>query len=533
MTTINLKTYNQKIIDSIVKKMREIIVRGSKSENTEKIDDYIIDVNDINDFKNLNELGEILHKDITIDDENIYLFQEVAVKASEYNYFMHILYEENPGIEIPKSLTVYGIIPGLNIKTPRPKFVLESMEDYENYLKDFYKKYDIIPELDEEGIRKPYPHEKYKWKDGKALKVSDDYTISYYSNYRASKLKEKLLNNNSNHENNTNNNSNKKNETKEKRSETFKRRTYNNPKKRHHATTGRRYRVTKIKSLTDWLKELPKKARNLDLALGKDEVLVNVGTGVKRTALVAAIIALGIVSLKYFIPFLGLNISALGKIPQILLPALTGSGISASGTVYTTTQISLMRKALVNLLIEIGGISTITAVIVHQKRKAKKQANNQENIDEINQENIDEEELESTLKKEQDIDLTNINIDDILEESHKQQTTPKQNQAEQSKSSPNHQNTKENSYSKIIDGIDERIKKIRNLQNNIEGLLKNGSLTPEEKKKYEDELKDLDNKMDKLYSMILQADTYYQSFQDQLNNFDNELNENKTGGMSL
>lgn len=82
------------------------------------------------------------------------------------------------GIKFPSVFGEYGEIPNTNgIIRPRPKSLLETIESYETYLEEYYKKHKIEKELDEEGIRKPYPHELFTWSKGVASSPTD-------SNYR-------------------------------------------------------------------------------------------------------------------------------------------------------------------------------------------------------------------------------------------------------------------------------------------------------------------------------------------------------------
>ena len=89
------------------------------------------------------------------------------------------------GLTFPSVFGQYGEIPNHpGVKCPRPKSLLETMEEYEEYLGNYYAKHKINAVYDENNVRLPYPHERFEWNKGAAIEhQNDDYTHPAYKEY--------------------------------------------------------------------------------------------------------------------------------------------------------------------------------------------------------------------------------------------------------------------------------------------------------------------------------------------------------------
>lgn len=187
MAKISGSEKNNKLIEQVTKAI-ETIITTSKSLDDDlvaSIDGKKIVTDEINRYKKLSEVKNIL--DFTEKSENeLFGFEEVYVEKSKQVRLFELANDEELGIEFPSAFGQYGEIPGTNgLTCPRPKSMLETFEGYEAYLKQYYKEADIDPTFDEEGVRLPYPHEKYIWVKGQATASKEkDYVSSYYKAYK-------------------------------------------------------------------------------------------------------------------------------------------------------------------------------------------------------------------------------------------------------------------------------------------------------------------------------------------------------------
>ena len=172
-----------------------------KAERVEN-NDYILDL--LNAAKARPETPD---EEKTKIDELITLLtiDDISAKkaAGKIEYGIGFICEEGKMEQIKNKLKEVDplgkSIPAIAVPIPREKEATESIEDYEKFLMEHYKKYNpsLVPSKDPltEEIRKPYPHEKTAIdKDGKVSLTApsaDSYYAKFYHPYAESKgLKE-------------------------------------------------------------------------------------------------------------------------------------------------------------------------------------------------------------------------------------------------------------------------------------------------------------------------------------------------------
>lgn len=192
MAKISGSEKNSKLIEQ-VKKAIETIITTSKAldeEMVSSIDGKKIVTDEIEHYKKLVQVKNILDFSEKAESE-LFAFEEVYVEKSKQEKLFELANDSELGIEFPSAFGQYGEIPGTEgLTCPRPKSMLETYEGYEAYLKQYYKAADIDPTFDENGVRLPYPHEKYIWKKGQAtVSKEKDYVSSYYKEYKEWKSK--------------------------------------------------------------------------------------------------------------------------------------------------------------------------------------------------------------------------------------------------------------------------------------------------------------------------------------------------------
>ena len=191
MAKISGSEKNNKLIEQITKAIETIITTSKNLDNTDdeiivvSIDGKKIVEDEANRYKKLVQVKNILDFPEKAESE-LFAFEEVYVEKSKQEALFELANDEELGIEFPSAFGQYGEIPGTDgLTCPRPKSMLETYEGYEAYLKQYYKEADIDPTFDEDGIRLPYPHEKYIWVKGQATASKEkDYVSSYYKEYK-------------------------------------------------------------------------------------------------------------------------------------------------------------------------------------------------------------------------------------------------------------------------------------------------------------------------------------------------------------
>ena len=191
MAKISGSEKNNKLIEQVTKAIETIITTSKNLDNTDdeiivvSIDGKKIVEDEANRYKKLVKVKNILDFAEKAESE-LFAFEEIYVEKSKQADLFELANDSELGIEFPSAFGQYGEIPGTDgLTCPRPKSMLETFEGYEAYLKQYYKEADIDPTFDEDGIRLPYPHEKYIWVKGQATASKEkDYVSNYYKEYK-------------------------------------------------------------------------------------------------------------------------------------------------------------------------------------------------------------------------------------------------------------------------------------------------------------------------------------------------------------
>lgn len=142
----------------------------------------------------LEEIVSILTFDEEEKEESeLFCFENVYLEQSKQERLFELINSPEikaTNITFPDVFGQYGEIPntkdkdGKNLRCPRPRNILETTEAYEAYLEEYYKHTDFKKEVDENGIRKPYEHERFIWEKGSAIAPQEaNYQAVSYKDY--------------------------------------------------------------------------------------------------------------------------------------------------------------------------------------------------------------------------------------------------------------------------------------------------------------------------------------------------------------
>lgn len=160
MNTIDF-TINNDEIEIISKRIHELqdILKRSVPLSAEQQKEY----------ESLYSLKDLLYRANQIDDKNAFIVVDgMRIERKKVREFKELLKIVNiPGLAtMPNYLG--DILPGTKYKMPRTKNEKETFEQYEDYLKNYYKKLGYTfenvnyhPGTTVPNLRKPYPHEMY------------------------------------------------------------------------------------------------------------------------------------------------------------------------------------------------------------------------------------------------------------------------------------------------------------------------------------------------------------------------------------
>jgi len=180
---VSLSTINAERIADINKEIAKLISKGASSTSKVDVNGVNVDMEDKNKYQALIALRTLLSKEPA--GKEVYNFGEIAYLAEDDVQIFALYHSGATGLEMPKCFERRGFIPGLAIPTPLPKQIGESYTEYEAYLKQYYAAHNVQVSVGENGLREPYPHEKYKWVDGRASIPSPEekYVDPYYKEY--------------------------------------------------------------------------------------------------------------------------------------------------------------------------------------------------------------------------------------------------------------------------------------------------------------------------------------------------------------
>lgn len=390
MAKISGKEKNYILIQKIEKEINKILASSRHTEENEN-ENYKSDViegnttirilnSDVERYKNLREIKEILNF-AEKEEKDLYQFEQVYLPKNSQEKLFELINNPEINIDFPNVFGEYGEIPNTNgVKCPRPKSMLESIEEYEEFLKNYYKKNGIEATYNEDGIRQPYPHEKFEWKKGTAtLPLEENYKSSYYNNYvtwknnKTKKEKENSVPKTTfnfgtppptppKKENTTQiDNSPKQddNTTSNDREATSAERT-----KKRKGLNRRVYPKDK-KTLKDYLFAPFRKVSEADatLANGKN------WPKIKRVLVGAAIAVGGVVALQYVgIPLITQVLKGFFFIPEMITGAITGVMATPSGGMITLSALDRIVFGLVGAAVP----ASLFALIRKLAKKHKK-----------------------------------------------------------------------------------------------------------------------------------------------------------------
>lgn len=363
MSTINGSKKNIKLIEKISEAIETIFVTSKQLDNdmVVSIDGKKIVTDEIEHYKKLKKVKEILSfadKDTT----DLYEFEEIYIEKTRQEELFKLANDEELGIKFPESFGQFGEIPGTQgIYCPRPKSSLETIEEYEEYLKKHYKAADFEASFDEEGYRKPYPHEKYIWSKGKATASTDQkYVSDYYKQYKSWKSKKKTSPDNESEP--TLNNSEQKNKNIKEQ--------IVNARKNLRKKLGKIFKPKNKTTLSDYFKNPIGKIKDTKNNLTTKENWPKL----KKVLIGAAIAVGGIVVLQGAgIPLLSIALTGLTQWPTMIASALTGV-MAKGGALVTLTAFDRIVMGLIGASIPVGLFGIVKNTITRlEKKKVKKE----------------------------------------------------------------------------------------------------------------------------------------------------------------
>lgn len=424
MAKISGSEKNNKLIEQVTKAI-ETIITTSKSLDDDlvaSIDGKKIVTDEMDRYKKLTEVKNIL--DFTEKSENeLFGFEEVYVEKSKQERLFELANDEELGIEFPSAFGQYGEIPGTDgLTCPRPKSMLETFEGYEAYLKQYYKEADIDPTFDENGVRLPYPHEKYIWVKGQATASKEkDYVSSYYKAYKDWKengVEEENSKDNSgvagaptNEGDDTEKSGSKKNKPKttqstdedapelsdEERSARAKERA-----EQRKGLNRRKYAKDK-KTLGDYLKAPFRKLDEADKTLSNGKNWPKI-----KRFLVGAAVAVGAVALLQTagLPLLSVIWTGLTEWPFMLTSAITGVA-TQGGTTVALTALDRLVMGIIGVAVPAGVFGIVKGLSDKWKKTKQKAEEDWEREHGTDDEEIeDDDDKEKGKGKGDDDDLT-------------------------------------------------------------------------------------------------------------------------------
>ena len=394
MAKISGSEKNNKLIEQVKKAIETIITTSKTLDNTDdenlvvSIDGKKILVDEEDHYKKLVQVKKILDFSEKPESE-LFAFEEVYVEKSKQETLFELANDDDLGIEFPSAFGQYGEIPGTDgLTCPRPKSMLETFEGYEAYLKQYYKEADIDPTFNEDGVRLPYPHEKYIWVKGQAQASKEkDYVSSYYKAYKdwkengiedeAEKGNSGVAGDPAGDEEKGNETGSKKNKPKvtqptdddtaelsdEERSARAKERT-----EKRKGLNRRKYAKDK-KTLGDYLKAPFRKLDEADKTLSNGKNWPKI-----KRVLVGAAVAVGAVALLQTagLPLLSVIWTGLTEWPAMLISAITGVA-TQGGTTVALTAIDRLVMGIIGVAVPVGAFGIVKG-LADKWKKTKKEA---------------------------------------------------------------------------------------------------------------------------------------------------------------
>lgn len=385
MAKISGKEKNYILIQKIEQEINKIITSSryteeNEAENIKKTD--VIENNvtirildtDVEKYKVLKEIKDILNF-ADKEDKELFQFEQVFLPKNSQERLFELVNTPEMNIEFPNIFGEYGEIPNTNgVKCPRPKSVLENIEEYEEFLKNYYKKNGIEATYNEDGIRQPYPHEKFEWKKGSAtLPLENNYKSSYYNNYLTWK-KNKVKKDKENSIPKTKFNfgtppptpPKKENTKKDDNTTANDRKAAATERTKKRKGLNRRVYPKDKKTLKDYLFAPFRKASEAADSLGNEKNW----SKLKRILVGAAIAVGGIVALQYVgIPLITTALKVFSYIPEMIAGAITGVITTPSGGMITLSAADRILYGLAGAGLPISLIALVRKIAKKRKQK--------------------------------------------------------------------------------------------------------------------------------------------------------------------
>ena len=391
MAKISGKEKNYKLIQKIEQEINKIITSSRYTEENEKENIKKTDViennitirildTDVEKYKMLKEIKDILIFEDK-DDKELFQFEQVFLPKNSQERLFELTNSPEINIDFPNIFGEYGEIPNTNgVKCPRPKSMLESIEEYENYLKNYYKKNGIEATYNEDGVRQPFPHEKFEWKKGVAtLPLTDNYKSDYYNNYLTWK-KNKIKKDKENSIPKTKFNFGTPPPTPPKKENTNKnddgtKIDDNTAANNRKATAAERTKKRKglnrrvypkdKKTLKDYLFAPFRKISEATESLGNEKNW----SKIKRVLVGAAIAVGGILALQYVgIPLITTALKVFSYIPEMIAGAITGVITTPSGSMITLSAADRIMYGLTGAALPLSLIALVRKIAKKRKK---------------------------------------------------------------------------------------------------------------------------------------------------------------------
>lgn len=359
------KDKNSALLEAINKNIKQLITTGNILPADDEslvtiIDGVKIPSDEVDKYKKLQEITAILDF-IGKDESELYSFADILLEKDKQEELFKLV--NSPEITslakndkcplvFPSVFGQYGEIPGLNgVTCPRPKSNFETIESYEEYLSEHYKKFGIQSTMLENGMRAAFPHEKLEWVNGKAQTPSSaEYRSEYYK-----ELKEK-------HEKTATEGS--KNPAEMTEEEKKKAQEKAEERKLNRKKLERRVYPKGRKTLREYLSGFGTKMREKNRALFSKENWPKI----KKFLIGAAITAAAVIVLQPVVaPLMSSLIQGLFAWPQMLGYALTGTVTTSTGALVTLSVGERLAMGLVGAAVP-AGIITVLRKLAKKKK---------------------------------------------------------------------------------------------------------------------------------------------------------------------
>lgn len=401
MARINGVDKNSALITQVQEKLDAILLTSEMMDDPDLvsiIDGRKVLRDEVDKYNKLLEVKSIL--DFRDKEEStLFAFDNIYLEKSKQDALFKLANDSELNLNFPSSFGAYGEVPNHpGLKCPRPKSMLETIEDYERYLEEYYDRFDIEPSVGENGIRTPYPHEQFEWNKGTAMTPqSPDYVHPGYREYTEFKQRtaqnggnfagnnrgnnpdpEQPENTNNNNRRNSGNNAgNNRNNPDDGQPDldgdpSERRRQSEERQNRRRGLNRRRY-IGQRRTLKDFLLAPFRRVDEADATLANGQNWPKI----KRLLVGAAVVVGGAVLISTVGgPLISTVMTGIFNWPSMLAGALTGTMTTSGGGVVALTVLDRIVMGLVGAAVPAGIIGSIYKLV-------KKRQNRQVPEDEV------------------------------------------------------------------------------------------------------------------------------------------------------